>query len=203
MLVAVRACMHRSCLAVVTFAAIAGCAPAVAVRASSVPYLGVPGSTLHLPMARDQVLAEVTALMDKRGFHLVLSYPAKDGSGDVVYKYEGPRGVAVVGAGDEVSTAIGSYQLGSVFFASMHVTADTSTDLLLIGKPVAPNTTTEVCSDDDSLLKRYEYWCLDSTLRNGGPLWAQLSGQEEAEVVRGVLLELVTLRQGASLAKSH
>ncbi len=81
-----------------------------------------------------------------------------------------------------------TYQFGSVFYAVIHAASAAATDVLIVGKPTLDGQ--ELCSDDDWRLKRFGYWCVDSKLGHGAALLRLLQGKEEADTVRGVLLEL-------------
>ena len=122
-----------------------------------------------------------------------LQYPAKDGSApDSLYAFKGARETKTLGAittemPGRTQGEIASYGLGSIFYARVHPEGS-STEVLLLGKPTLNGQ--ELCSDADGLLKSFQYWCVDTTVSNGEPLLPSLRGKEEAETVRGVLLEL-------------
>ncbi len=157
------------------------------VRASSVPYLGAEGSSQRVARPANDVANAIEGLFDKRGYHLIARYSAKDGSNDSLYAFKGTRGAKTVGDEDEVT----NFQLGSVFYVRVHAADTSATDVLLIGKPTIDGQ--EVCSDADAMLKAFEYWCVDTTvnkLGNGTEVLPQLTGKEEADTIRGVLLDL-------------
>jgi hypothetical protein len=170
----------------------AACAPVhVAIRASSAGQLTQPDSSVHIARPADAVLEQVKASLDLRGYHLSGQYPAKDGSRDQLYLFKGRREAVVVGAVTTVGRSVvgetASFQFGSVYYVRLHGSG-AETDVLVLGKPTLQGQ--ELCSDADVWLKAFEYWCKDSSLSNGGKLMPYLSGKEEADVVRGVLLEL-------------
>ncbi len=184
-------------LAALLAIAAASCASAVApltpVRASSVPLLGAQASSLRVARPVGAVLAQLESLFDKRGDHLIAAYPARDGSGDKLYAFKGRREAVVLGTVDTVNEGYAygetrTYQFGSVFYAVLHAADAQATDVLIVGKPSLNGQ--ELCSDDDWRLKRFEYWCVDSKLGQAGSLRASLQGKDEADTVRGVLLEL-------------
>ncbi len=174
-----------------------GCAaPAVAVRASSVPILTKDGSSADIHRSATAVLSQLTQSMDGRGFHLSGEYPAKDGSTDKVYAFKGRREAVTIGA---ISSSIdgytrgqiATYQYGSIFYVRIQAPNPTEARVFILGKPMLNGQ--ELCSDDDSELKAFQYWCQDSKLANGEKLLPTLRGKEEADTVRGVLVELKRL----------
>jgi hypothetical protein len=152
-----------------------------AIRASSRDHLPPAASRVVLPGPADGVVPRVIAAFARRGFAVV---DRRVDRAVTVLKFKGARAtVTVVTTGAYGMVSGSSSSLGSVFYARL-LPSPAGTEIDLIGKPTVDGK--EVCSDADAGLDR----CSEVVT---GLLWPgrrQATGKEEAEQIRGVLVEL-------------
>jgi hypothetical protein len=63
-----------------------------------------------------------------------------------------------------------------------------STHVRFLGKPNIGDQ--ELCSDADSQLEDAEYWCQNTYIKKDSPHLSQMSGREEAQLIRSLVSEL-------------
>jgi len=122
--------------------------------------------------------------MAERGFPVVQEVAGDSGK---YYIFKGARTNVTTVRGTSTVIAANTVQVGSWYVARIR-SAGGGTQVFLFGKPTLNGT--EVCSDADAELKDAQYWCRDATVRDDWPGSSIVSGREESEVVRGVLIGL-------------
>jgi len=160
----------------------------VPVRVSSVQM--VPQSDFTYPKSPAEVTAIVQQSFQARGFPVV---DQRQVTPTVrYYVFQGPRQHVtstkgyVVHYGGSITSE--NYVIGSWFLVRISG-SDSSTNLFIMGKPTVNNT--GVCSDaDERLKKESDYYCTDTKLLEGAPEWPLVTGKEEADTVKGVIIEL-------------
>jgi hypothetical protein len=175
-------------IAVMSLLGSAGCASPL--RASSHPYLAAGDGMKLLALGSDEAQARVVALFAQRGYALVGRRTLRDGTVQLQIKgrRSSVRSVAVYGQLVVASDSV----VGSVFYVRLR-TAGASTVVRMHGKPTLDGY--EICADTDTL--EDVEGCREFEVNS---LWhghAQMTGREEAEVVRGVTLELTPTKKGA------
>jgi len=126
----------------------------------------------------------------KRGFQLVdRSTPS---SGGVQCIFKGGRTDYTTVSGNRYGTYGSTNKIGSIFYARLKPVAEGKTRLSLFGKPTLDGN--PVCSDFD---QSYGVTCHAPV--SAGIAWPgrnQMTGNEEAETIRSVILELVMAGKG-------
>lgn len=150
------------------------------IRTTSLAYLVAPQSRVTASAAAPELLQWLVPAFARRGYAVVDQRNSPNGA---VLKFKGPRNsITTVQAGQyEVSAATDT--LGSVFY--VFVTDDGSArQIRAVGKPVVNNR--EVCSDSDAGMDP----CEPVYAGAEWPGWPHATGKEEAEVIRGIFVEL-------------
>ncbi|WP_163869323.1 hypothetical protein [Myxococcus eversor] len=153
------------------------------IRTSSHSFLDAKESEALLQGGTDDAARRITELMSKRGFPVTEKQVRKDRS--VVYVFKGQRTALTTVSGTKIVSG-STNTVGSVFFVLLTPREDGVTRMDLIGKPTMDGRA--VCSDAPPA------W-VPSCDKNviTGSLWHgrdQMTGKEEAEAIRGMLLEL-------------
>jgi len=168
-------------IAVVGVVLSSGCA---SVRTSSSDHLAPRDSEVFLQGGPEDAARRITEVLSKRGLNVTERQLQKDGSS--VYTFKGHRAdlTTVAGAGD--GGVYGSTNsVGSFIFARFEQQEDV-TRVSLLGKPAIDGKV--VCSD---AAPAWVPGCTSHVYT--GVLWhgrARMTGKDEAEVIRGVILEL-------------
>ena len=159
----------------------------IPVRVSSVQM--VPQSDFTYPKAPADVLAIVQQSFQTRGFPVVDQRQITPSVR--YYVFQGPRQhvTSTKGYVGRYGGTITSenYVIGSWFLVRISG-SDSSTNLFIMGKPTVNNTA--VCSDADARLKESDYFCSDTKIQEGAPEWPLVTGKEEADTAKGVIIEL-------------
>jgi hypothetical protein len=163
----------------------AGCVSYRPVRASSLAMVPREQATARLALAPQDAVSALTDLMGQRGFPLVNKIDAAGGAR--YYLFKGRRRSVTSVRGSDTIIVAQTLDVGSWFAARVRPTP-TGSEVFLVGKPTFNGL--EACSDADVELKDGQYWCQDTKVREDWPGWGLVTGQEEADVVRGVLLTL-------------
>jgi len=176
----------RSCgLGLVVCLALApSCVSSRAVRVSTLQVIPRTDSSLQLAAPLPDVVAVLMRSMAERGFPVVQEVAGDSGK---YYIFKGARTNVTTVRGTSTVIAGSTVQVGS-WYAARVSSAGGGTLVFLFGKPTLNGT--EVCSDADAELKDAQYWCQDSTVRDDWPGSSVITGREESEVVRGVLIAL-------------
>lgn len=145
------------------------------IRASSRDHLNERGSTVVLETELNEAIQRVGDSFGRRGFAIV---DMKEQLGATVCKYKGTRSSITTVAGHAGITNV----LGSVFYAFFRAESG-RTVVTMLGKPTRDGK--EVCSDHDGGLDPCED--IIAAIDWNGRM--QMSGREEAEAIRGVMLE--------------
>jgi hypothetical protein len=158
-----------------------GCA---SINSSSRDHISSKESYLKIKEPIKIIARKIKSSFSSRGMPLTDKKKIKGG---VIYKFKGNRAqvTTVTGStGDFGGISSSSAAIGSVYLSKIVRKGKKLTSVSILGKPTVNNK--EVCSDYDFS----EFKCDGAT---AGLLWpgrAQSTGKEEAEVVKGVLLEL-------------
>jgi hypothetical protein len=155
------------------------------VRSSSEAHLPATDAQATLALTPEESGVLLTQLFRARGFERNREVPGADGTRVVLFTGPRARVTTVVATADVVSSQ--SLGIGSWFAARLSPAAGATT-LYLLGKPTLNGL--EVCSDQDVQFQSLGYACRDSSLRNDFAGWHLVSGREEADVIRGVTLDL-------------
>ena len=159
--------------------ALAGCVTANPPLRMSTAQLMQPGqSELTVATPQAQTVEKLKKLMAERGLGVKTVVATKDGKA-TYYVFSGPRKVI----GTETTVA----SVGSWVAARVETHPD-GTFVRLLGKPTVAGV--ELCSDADAQLADADYWCQDTRVNPDSPYAANLTGREEVELVRSVVLEL-------------
>ncbi|MFY2560881.1 hypothetical protein ACN469_24970 [Corallococcus terminator] len=167
------------------------------IRTSSRSFLDAKESEALLQGGTDDAARRITELMSKRGFPVTERQVRKDGS--LVYVFKGQRTALTTVSGSDLIHG-STNTVGSMFFVLLTPREDGVTRMDLIGKPTLDGRA--VCSDAPPA------WvpsCDESVVV--GSLWHgrdRMTGKDEAEAIRGMLLELElgqTSGPGALLSK--
>jgi hypothetical protein len=126
----------------------------------------------------------LTGAFAKRGFPLADSYDITNGR---MYVFKGSRATDVHWGAVPTSSMINDqampFVLGSVFYAAV-TNAGATIDVALLGKPSFDGN--PVCSDADTA---WHIPCASYSAAPGWVGWPQVSGQQEVDTVRGVIVE--------------
>jgi hypothetical protein len=164
--------------------------PTVLARFSTVQPLGDAGSTLSTARSAADLVAAVSKELERRGFLLVDKGETR--TGVQVYVFRGSRSSATVVTEAANQVGIRTIELGSVFYALVQpIPAGVNPSgarLFLFGKPTVNGA--DLCSDVDARLIEFGYQCKDVAVEEGSSFRASITGREETDVVRGVLLTL-------------
>jgi hypothetical protein len=154
-----------------------------AVRLSSRTQLSEKRSHLVLTGTADDAARRFSELFSKRGFHVTDRQMRKAGA--TLYVFKGQRAALTTVTGTRTLVTGSTDTVGSTFYVLLTPEGDT-TKAQLFGKPTVNGS--EVCSDESPA------WvpeCVEEVY--AGSNWAgreQMTGREEAETIRGLLLEL-------------
>jgi hypothetical protein len=154
------------------------------VRASSRSELTEKQSKVVLAGTADDAARRLTDLFSKRGFVLTDRQVRKGGVPLYVFKGQRAALTTVTTIGRSVSGSTNT--VGSAFFVQVTPEADGTTQVALFGKPTLDGHV--VCDDQDPA------WvprCEEDVYARG--MWTgldQMTGREEAEAIRGMLVEL-------------
>ncbi|WP_426753451.1 hypothetical protein [Myxococcus sp. Y35] len=158
-----------------------GCVTSV--RASSREHLSAKNSEVVLQGTTDDAARRLTELFSKRGIQVTDRQVRRDGS--TLYTFKGTRStLTTVGPGPFGTTGT-TNTVGSAFYALLIQQGET-TKVALMGNPTVDNR--NVCSDD---APAWVPSCSEDVYAN--PNWDgldQITGKEEAETIRGLLVEL-------------
>lgn len=160
---------------------VSGCISSI--RTSSRSFLDAKQSEALLQGGTDDAARRITELMSKRGFPVTEKQVREDRS--VVYVFKGQRTALTTVSGSDIVSG-STNTVGSVFFVLLTPREDGVTRMDLIGKPTMDGRA--VCSDAPPA------WvpsCDENVIT--GSFWhgrGQMTGKEEAEAIRGMLLEL-------------
>jgi hypothetical protein len=157
----------------------------IAARVSTVQTLTPARSAVVIQGARAEVVQRLQAELSGHGAALIDRANAPNGA--TLYVFRGQRMSATIVRGNSYGVYGSSYQIGSSYFARLRDVPG-GVEVFLMGKPTVNGT--DLCSDADTLLAEFDYHCSDSRLREDSSLWAQVSGREETEAVRGVIVRL-------------
>lgn len=167
--------------------------PTVLARFSTVQPLGDAGSTLSTTRSATELVAALSKELDRRGFLLVDHGEAR--TGVQVYVFRGSRSSAPVVSQVANQATARTIELGSVFYAIVQPLPagvnPSGARLLLFGKPTVNGA--DLCSDADARLTEFSYRCKDVVVEEGSSQRANITGREETDVVRGVLLTLTAV----------
>jgi len=153
------------------------------IRTSSRSFLDEKESEALLQGGTDDAARRISELMSKRGFPVTEKQMRKDGS--LVYVFKGQRTALTTVSGSDIVSG-STNTVGSVFFVLLTPREDGVTRMDVVGKPSMDGRA--VCSDAPPA------WvpsCDQNVVT--GSLWhgrGQMTGKEEAEAIRGMLLEL-------------
>lgn len=154
-----------------------GCAE---IRASSRLNLSEKDSKVVIVGPEEDTVRRLTDMFSKRGQMLTDRKARKDGT---LYTFKGPRSsVTTVSGGQYVTSA--TNVVGSIYYALLK-TQDGNTLVELFGKPTMDGK--PVCSDEDPT------WVPRCESVITGIAWSgrdQMTGQDEAEAIRSIMLEL-------------
>jgi hypothetical protein len=154
------------------------------VRASSRSELTEKQSKVVLVGTADDAARRLAELFSKRGFPLTDRQVRKGGVTLYVFKGQRSSLTTVTSFGRSVSGSTNT--VGSAFFVQLRPQADGTTQVDLFGKPTLDGDV--VCGDEDPA------WvprCEEDVYARG--MWTgleQMTGREEAEAIRGVLVEM-------------
>lgn len=154
-------------------------------RISTVQTLTPARSAVVIQGARAEVVQRLQAELSGHGAALIDRANAPNGA--TLYVFRGQRMSATIVRGNSYGVYGSSYQIGSSYFARLRDVPG-GVEVFLMGKPTVNGT--DLCSDADTLLAEFDYRCTDSRLREDSSLWAQVSGREETEAVRGIIVRL-------------
>jgi hypothetical protein len=167
--------------------ALAGCVEYLPARASSLGKDSPATASVKIEHSRADVSPVLDVLFKERGFQLVNKIDASPAVSYYIFK--GPRQSITDVRGNSDIVVAETYNIGSWFAARLAENrTGTITEVFLLGKPTVNGT--EVCSDADALLKEVQYWCIDTKFKEGAPEVKLITGREEAETVKGILVEL-------------
>ncbi|NTX14696.1 hypothetical protein HUA76_28290 [Myxococcus sp. CA056] len=153
------------------------------IRTSSHSFLDAKKSEALLQGGPDDAARRITELMSKRGFPVTEKQVRKDGS--LVYVFKGLRtALTTVSGGDIVYGSTNT--VGSMFFVLLTPREDGVTRMDLFGNPTLDGRA--VCSDaPPTWVPRCDKNVITGSLWHGRD---QMTGKDEAEAIRGMLLEL-------------
>jgi hypothetical protein len=170
------------------------CAGCAEIRASSRAQLASEQSRLQFSAADDGAIKPLIEAFARRGFPIVDRQQAKDGT---YLTFKGARTSVTVVTGTQYGTTGQSTDVGSVFYARV-TPGEGGAQVELFGKPTVSGL--PVCSDHDSSWKQR---CEPVVT---GALWpgrSRTTGREEAEIIRGIILELSMSNLAAVPASSE
>ncbi|MCE9669795.1 hypothetical protein LY474_18520 [Myxococcus stipitatus] len=169
-------------IAVVGVVLSSGCA---SVRTSSSDHLAARDSEVFLQGGVEDATRRITEVLSKRGLNVTEKQPQKDGSS--VYTFKGNRtDLTTVTGGGDIGVYGSTNSVGSFIFARFEQQEDDVTRVSLLGKPAIDGKV--VCSD---AAPAWVPGCTSNVYT--GALWhgrARMTGKDEAEVIRGIILEL-------------
>lgn len=154
-----------------------------AVRSSSQTQLSEKRSHLVLTGTTDDAARRFSELFSKRGFQVTDRQKRKNGA--MLYVFKGQRATLTTVTGNSTVVSGTTSTVGSTFYVLLTPEGDT-TKAQLFGKPTLNGS--EVCSDE---APAWVPECVEEVYT--GVLWdgrEQMTGREEAETLRGMMLEL-------------
>ncbi len=154
-------------------------------RASSADHLTPPEADVSINASVGELSVAITDLFRARGFDRVQEVPGADGSKVLVFRGERQQVTSV--AGNRTMVVAQSNNIGSWFAVSVVPEGDTAA-LHFLGKPTLNGQ--EVCADGDARFSRFNYACVDSSIREDFPGAHLVTGREEAAAIRAVILDL-------------
>jgi hypothetical protein len=159
----------------------------IPVRVSSVQQ--VPQSDFTYPKPPEDVTAIVQQSFKARGFPVVDQRQITPSVRYYVFQGARQQVTSTKGYVGRYGGTITSenYVIGSWFVVRIEGSG-TSTNVFIMGKPTVNNTA--VCSKADARLKESDYFCSDTKIQEGAPEWSLVTGKEEADTVKGVIIEL-------------
>jgi hypothetical protein len=169
-------------LSTLVLLAVSGCAAGPALRVSTAQLLPPDSTRVDLPADRQKTVALLKRLMAERGLSVKAVAATRDGHAQYVV-FSGPRRL--------IGTTYSRATVGS-WIAARVEPMPSGTRVQLLGKPNLGGQ--EVCSDADVQLADAEYWCRDTRVNPASPYYAQMTGREEAELIRGLMVELQSVR---------
>ncbi len=172
---------HKVALLGLTVSLGSGCIAAV--RTSSQAYVGEKQSQVVLNGTPDDAARRFTELFSKRGFQVTERLKRKDGS--TVYVFKGQRAALTTVTGGRHYVSGSTNTVGSAFYVRL-TPQEGTTQAAVFGKPTIDGRA--VCSDG---APAWAPLCVEDVYT--GMMWTgrdQVTGREEAEAIRGLLLEL-------------
>ncbi|MCP3097996.1 hypothetical protein LZ198_03795 [Myxococcus sp. K15C18031901] len=159
-----------------------GCTTSI--RSSSATHLAAKDSEVFLQGGVDDAARRVAELLSKRGLNMTSKQALKDGS--LVYTFKGKRTDLTTVTGGDAFVFGSTNSVGSAVFARFAPKEDGVTQVLFHGKPSMDGRI--VCSTD---APTWVPACGDDVY--AGSMWQgrdQMTGKDEAEIIRGVMLEM-------------
>ncbi|HEX5749343.1 MAG TPA: hypothetical protein VFZ09_24145 [Archangium sp.] len=153
------------------------------VRSSSQTQLPEKRSHLVLTGTTDDAARRFSELFSKRGFQVTDRQKRKNGA--TLYVFKGQRAALTTVTGNSTVVSGSTSTVGSTFYVLLTPQGDT-TKAQLFGKPTLNGS--EVCSDE---APAWVPACVEDVY--AGVAWDgldQMTGREEAETLRGMMLEL-------------
>jgi hypothetical protein len=171
-----------------------GCAPAkVPVRASNLNRMSAADAHAHVDRPVADVAHAVQAAFSARGYPVVDQRKASPSEQYLVFSGGEKDNFVLAGSSVRGTGHVdgATYRIGS-WFAVRLTAVGNATDLFILGKPTIASVA--VCSDADAELSDVQYSCRDTMVSNLGQLAPYFTGHAEADVARGVLVEVANSR---------
>jgi len=159
---------------------------------STAEILPVKESELTLNKTYVESSAILRGLMTTRGLAMRNVAPTKDNRAQY-FIFVGQRRETPQKQSIDQKTGKPIVTVGSWIAARLEAKGK-STHIRFLGKPNVGGQ--ELCSDADSQLEDAEYWCQNTYIKETSPHFSQMSGREEAQLIRGIVAELKTKASG-------
>ena len=164
----------------------AACVHYEPLRASSLQGTDPASAHVLLREPSQDVARTLEQLFAQRGYVVTNKVVSK--AGVSYYLFNGMRQNVMELYASRYQASVQSYVIGSWFAARLE-TVPGGTDLLILGKPTVNGI--EVCSDEDRLLADVQYWCRDTRIRVDSSDRQFMTGREERETAKGVVVTLM------------